>query len=179
MKGIVFTEFLEMVEDNFGYEVVDKIIQDSQLASDGIYTAVGTYSHHEIVSLVTNLSQLSQTSISDLLFAFGKYLFNTFLAQYPAFFDRSPTAFDFLESIENHIHVEVKKLYPESELPKFDSVSKTDDRMEMIYTSERKMSDLALGLMERTLEHYGEKAEIIKENIEEDGSVVRFRLIKK
>ena len=31
MKGIVFTEFLELVEERYGLEVVDKIIYQSKL----------------------------------------------------------------------------------------------------------------------------------------------------
>ena len=31
MKGIVFTEFLDLVEDKFGIEMVDKIICQSKL----------------------------------------------------------------------------------------------------------------------------------------------------
>ena len=45
MKGIVFTEFLEMVEDKFSADMVDDIIDDCDLASGGAYTAVGTYPH--------------------------------------------------------------------------------------------------------------------------------------
>jgi hypothetical protein len=33
MKGIVFTEFLDLVEDKFGLEVLDKIITQSNLES--------------------------------------------------------------------------------------------------------------------------------------------------
>ena len=43
MKGIVFTEFLEMVEDKFSFDVVDTIIEQSELESGGVYNAgVGT-----------------------------------------------------------------------------------------------------------------------------------------
>ena len=42
MKGIVFTEFLEMVEAQFGLDTVDAIIENSDLPSRGAYTAVGT-----------------------------------------------------------------------------------------------------------------------------------------
>ena len=45
MKGIVFTEFFELVEDKFGLEVVQQIIDECKLESEGIYTSVGTYSH--------------------------------------------------------------------------------------------------------------------------------------
>ena len=34
MKGIVFTEFLDMVEATFGLEVVDSIIENSNLQSE-------------------------------------------------------------------------------------------------------------------------------------------------
>lgn len=36
MKGIVFTEFLDMVEEKFGYGVVDQIITESKLESNGM-----------------------------------------------------------------------------------------------------------------------------------------------
>ncbi len=58
MKGIVFTEFLEMVEAEFGLETADKIIMDSKLASNGAYTVVGTYDPSEMGQLVTNLSKI-------------------------------------------------------------------------------------------------------------------------
>ena len=42
MKGIVFSEFLDLVEVKFGLEMVDKIIDQSNLESKGVYTSVGT-----------------------------------------------------------------------------------------------------------------------------------------
>lgn len=40
MKGIVFTEFLEMVESHHSADMVDDIIDAARLVSGGIYTAV-------------------------------------------------------------------------------------------------------------------------------------------
>ena len=56
MKGIVFTEFLELVEEKFGIEMVDEIITASNLESGGAYTAVGTYKFVEMINLLTALS---------------------------------------------------------------------------------------------------------------------------
>ena len=53
MKGMVFTEFLEMVEDKFSPEVADQIIEQANLRSGGIYTSVGTYDHGEMIELVS------------------------------------------------------------------------------------------------------------------------------
>lgn len=176
MKGIVFTEFLEMVEKKFGYEVVDQIIEESKLESKGIYTAVGTYPHSEIVTLLMNLSDQVKIDPTELLKEFGKYLFDTFLDSYPQFFSAVDSAFAFLHSIDKHIHVEVLKLYPDATLPKFLSHETEDGSLIMTYKSERKMAALAEGLIEKSIVHYGENCTIKTENIKEDGSEVKFTI---
>ena len=42
MKGLVFTEFLEMVESKWGLATVDRVIQGAALPNNGAYTSVGT-----------------------------------------------------------------------------------------------------------------------------------------
>lgn len=175
MKGIVFTEFLEMVERNYGYEMVNDIIEQNDLPSGGAYTAVGTYSHSEMISLLTTLSNKTDKEIATLLHAFGFYIFDTFLKSYPMFFERIKHGFDFLESIDQHIHVEVKKLYPDARLPQFET-AQSDGALEMIYQSDKRMSDFAHGLIEKTMLHFQHKATISKQNIKEDGSRVKFTI---
>ena len=119
MKGIVFTEFLEMVESRFSFDMVDDILDDARPASGGAYTAVGTYPHDEMVALVSALSARSGLAVADLLRAFGAHLFGRFVQGYPDFFARVDNAFDFLAGIEDIIHAEVRKLYPDAELPHF------------------------------------------------------------
>lgn len=176
MKGIVFTEFLEMVEKRFGYEVVDHILESSELESKGIYTAVGTYHHSEIVQLLGNLSNKLNVGPEKLLKAFGEYLFDTFLNAYPHFFSSVDNAFDFLKSIDSHIHVEVLKLYPDATLPKFETVELDTGELEMTYISERKMAALAEGLINKSIVHYKQDHTIQKELIKEDGSIVKFKI---
>lgn len=178
MKGIVFTEFFEMVEGVHGYEMVDQLIMDNDLPSGGIYTAIGTYAHSEMVTLVMDLGKKTKTSVPTLLQAFGQHLFGTFEKGYPMFFEGANNAFDFLESIEKHIHVEVRKLYPDAQLPNFSTKRIGDNTLEMIYYSDRSMSDFALGLIEKTFEHYGEKATIKREFLIENGSEVQFLIEK-
>jgi len=178
MKGIVFTEFLDMVEAKFGYDVVDQIIIESKLSTDGIYTSVGTYPHSEIVTLLMNLSKKVEIDPGLLLKEFGKYLFDTFLANYPQFFTSVDNAFDFLHSIDNHIHVEVLKLYPDATLPKFNSEEDDHGNMIMTYKSERKMAALADGLIEKSIAYYKQEYTVDMDYIKEDGSEVKFTIRK-
>lgn len=63
MKGIVFTEFIEMVEEVYSPEMVDILLDSVTLSSKGAYTSVGTYDHHELVVLVAELSKRTGTEI--------------------------------------------------------------------------------------------------------------------
>lgn len=174
MKGIVFTEFLDMVESKFGYETVDYIIENSNLASKGIYTSIGTYDHSEIVQLITQLHHRTGIAVPDLLNAYGKYLHGTFTKNYQQFFEEEKNTLDFLETIDSHIHIEVNKIYPDAQLPSFETQRLNGNTLEMIYKSDRRMADFALGLIEATMEYYGEQGKIETEAIQNDGSVVRF-----
>ncbi len=178
MKGIVFTELLEMVEQQFDYTLVDKLLTDSALSSGGAYTAVGTYDHQEINILVGELSRQTNIPVPDLFRAYGRYLFGRFTQVYKPLIEDVHSAFALMASIEQHIHVEVQKLYPEAELPHFDISEPSPGHMVMIYHSERKMSDFAHGLLEGCLAHFDETATILKTALNADGSTVRFEVIK-
>jgi hypothetical protein len=177
MKGIVFTEFLEMVETRFDPAMVDRIILSAQVPSGGAYTAVGTYDHGEMWSLVAALSKATATPVPDLLRAFGQHLFGRFVTGYPRFFTGVGSAFDFLENLNSVIHVEVRKLYPDAELPHFEILERSAKRMVLLYQSARHFADLAEGLIQGCAEHFREPLAIGRESVSaESGSRVRFTL---
>ncbi len=178
MKGIVFTEFLEMVEEKFGYEMVDDIIVQSKVPSNGVYTAVGTYDHSEMVSLVVALNKASGVSVPDLLKTYGRHLFHRFVHLYPKFFEGDLDALTFLEGIDHYIHAEVLKLYPDAQLPKFITKRVGDHQIIMEYQSERQMADFAHGLIEGCLTHFEESASIDVKVSEETASTVFFTITK-
>ncbi len=174
MKGIVFTEFVEMIETRFGMEVVDRIIEDSNLPSGGSYTSVGTYEFAELVSLIDNLSKQINVPFHDLVYEYGMYFFKYLQKSYPAIFEMYKNAPDFLNAVESHIHVQVRKIYPDAELPSFDVIADQPDHMEMIYSSERGLYKFAQALMEKTFEHYKEKAQIEYVKMNDQGTKVKF-----
>ena len=179
MKGIVFCEFVEMMEQEFSGEMADEIISGAQLESGGAYTTVGTYDHHEMLTLVTRLSEKTGMPVPDLINAFGRYLFGRFFELYPAFFEGVDGAFSFLDRIEEHVHVEVRKLYPDAELPTFATSRPDDDTMVMVYQSKRPFADLAHGLIEGCITHYGESVNVESEDLSNDGRThVRFTLTR-
>jgi len=168
MKGVVFTELLKMVEEAHGLDMVDTIIEKSDLPSGGIYTAVGTYDHTEAVSLVVNLSEETGVAVPDLLKAFGEYLFGALARGYPTFIESADNELDFLEQVETYIHVEVRKLYPDAELPNFEcSRPNSPDQLHMIYKSGRHLEDVCEGLIRGSLKQFKSEATIEREALED------------
>lgn len=159
MKGIVFTEFMEMVEQSFGLEMVDQLINACPLHSGGSYTKVGTYDHREMVSMVAELSERKKIPAEGLIKIFGKHMFSTFVRDYPVFFEKQ-TTFSFLKSLDGYIHIEVRKLYSDAELPKFE-YTESEGMLTMHYTSKRPFADLAEGLIAEAVKYFKEPIEMI------------------
>lgn len=176
MKGIVFTELIEMIEARFSPNLSDEVIDQCDLPSGGAYTAVGTYDHAELVLLVRKLSELTEISVPDLVKEFGRYLFGRFLVLYPQFFEGVPDSLTLLQGIESVIHFEVLKLYPDAQLPRFEVYRKDAGTLELVYHSERHLEDLAEGLIEACVAHFGEPIAISRETMAEPSRPVRFTL---
>lgn len=174
MKGIVFTEFLELVEQKFGLEMVDKIITQSNLESKGVYTAIGTYEFSEMLQLLENLKSNTGIEINELLKIYGEHFFSVLVNNYEQLISGYSSPIELLASIEKHIHVEVRKIYPDAKLPTFEVLSVEDKTLEMIYKSSAAMHHFGLGLMNKTFEHFDKKGTIKLEMIKADGTEVRF-----
>lgn len=161
-KGDVFTEFLTFVESALGAEIVDQILDDCapSLSTGGAYTAVGAYPCAEMGALLGALSRRSERPPNELLRGFGEALAGAFVAAYPDYFKGSSNFFDFVERIDSYIHVEVLKLYPDAESPRFETLSREDDAITLRYTSPRALYDLAIGLFLATAAHYTENVDV-------------------
>ncbi|MBU1664869.1 MAG: heme NO-binding domain-containing protein [Gammaproteobacteria bacterium] len=176
MKGMIFTEFMEMVEVTWSLDMVDTLIVRSNVASGGAYTSVGSYPHEEMIALVGALSQETGIAAPDLIRTFGQHLFGRFALAYPRFLQGISGSFPFLTGIENVIHAEVRKLYPDAEPPTFE-VKTTADGLILTYYSEHPFADLAHGLIEGCVAHFSETIEVRREAVSDlAGAQARFIL---
>ncbi|MFK7758076.1 MAG: heme NO-binding domain-containing protein [Flavobacteriales bacterium] len=178
MKGLIFTEFLEMVEEKFDYEMVDQIISDASDPLDGAYTSVDSYDHSQLVNLVVALHKRSNIPLSDLLKTYGEYLFSSLAQNYPDLLEGITDPFEMLLNIELLIHTEVRKLYPEANPPRFTGTRINENTLELIYNSHRSMGDVAEGLIHGCGNHFNEKYKVDQVSSENSGQTVKFRIEK-
>ena len=166
-----------MVESKYSADVVDQILKDSELASGGIYTSVGIYDHAEMISLLTELAKHTGLDTQALLCAFGEYLFGRFAALYPELFQATTSPLGFLSKVDDYIHVEIRKLYPDAELPEIECQSTRSGSLHMTYRSTRPFASLAEGLIRGCIAHYGAHVDVETVDLSEGKRTsVRFLL---
>jgi hypothetical protein len=168
MKGVIFTELFNLVEQSQGENFLDDLIDACELPSCGAYTAVGTYDIAEMQTLVAELSRRTDLSAAVLLEHFGQHLFQRFHVLYPNLFDGHSCPLKFLQQVEVVIHKEVLKLYPEAELPSFTTLDHTPNSVTLLYESRRGLASLALGLIRGCLVHF-DKPGTVTMNTDEAG----------
>jgi len=152
VKGIVFTMLAEMVVEKFGLEVWDELLMTS--GEDGIYVSTETYPDDSLFALVAAAHEKSGIPVNDLVRIFGEYMFPIFYQKNSSFFTEGQTLKEFLLTVDQIIHVEVRKLHPGSILPEFQYVDEKDAELTMIYASPRKLCMLAEGLIAGAAKHF-------------------------
>lgn len=163
MKGIVFTEFLEFVEESYSVELVERLIDSSDLPMGGAYTSVGTYDASDLVTLVSRLSDLTGSPKQELLKEFGRHLFGRFVELFPIFFEGIESSLEFLPRVQTYVHLEVQKLYEDAELPEFICTTPEPGLLRMEYHSSRNLPDFAEGLILGCIAYFGNDAEVRRE----------------
>lgn len=156
MKGVIFTELLMMAESALSPEIIEEVIAEAALPSGGAYTSVGSYDFSEMQTLVAAFAGRLKTPIDELTRVFGKHLFAAFQRSHGSFFTNIDGTYDLLRRIEDEIHVEVRKLYPQAELPTFNCSEPILGDMILEYRSPRGLAHLAAGLIEASIEHFDE-----------------------
>jgi hypothetical protein len=172
MLGIVYTEFMGMVAEQFSETVLDDLLDTPGLSTSGAYTAVGYYDHTDIIKMVVALSKLVDVPVDDLVEAFGRHLFSTLISKYPTLAKGQTSTLDMLETVDGAVHTEVQKLYPNAELPEFTCERLGADELKMVYRSKRPFSLLALGLIRGCADHFGESIQVSHTSKDQDSIYV-------
>ncbi len=156
MKGEIFVEFVNMVEERFGLDLADRTLEHGELATKRVYTSVGDYDHEELVSLVSALSIETGLTCTDLMHRFGKFLFARLALGHNECIHGYDNVFDLFVDLEGVIHNSVQKLYPNAELPSIEVRVIDETTIEVKYYSKRGFADLCHGLADGCIHFFQE-----------------------
>lgn len=169
MKGIVFVKFSEFIEELWGEEFWDTLLNEANLESEGVYTTVGTYDDEELFTLIGLVVEKQNISSKEAQFAFGKWIFKELYNAAPPGAHDFKDVFEFLHAVQNYIHVEVKKLNPDALLPEFDFLSESATTLSFHYQSPRKLCFFCEGIVYGLAEHTKQKVQVSQSECEHEG----------
>ncbi len=159
MKGIIFSVLSKFIEEKKGLEVLDEVLEKTNLESGGVYTSLKTYPDAEFITILKTFSEISNLKHDEILFELGKYMLIEMSKTYPTFFEVKSLK-EFLLSIHDVIHVEVRKLFPDALTPQFSFENNNSNELTMIYKSTRQLCRLAEGLIHGASEYYKTPIEV-------------------
>ncbi|MEM9387255.1 MAG: heme NO-binding domain-containing protein [Pseudomonadota bacterium] len=162
MRGLIFTEFMDYVEARFGLGRVEAVLDAIAASDGGAYTAVDNYPAQELYAMLAAVARQEHEDAEALLVDYGRHLFGVFLTGHPEYFGALQSTAALMERVEDHIHIEVKKLHPDAKPPRFRTQGGNGE-WTVRYYSHRPLHALAHGLMEASAVHFGERLRIVRE----------------
>lgn len=162
MKGVIFNLLEAVATSRWGEDAWDDVLDSSGLT--GAYTSIGNYPDEQFMVLLTRLP--TPESFDDRLRWFGRSALPLLAARYPEFFVGHTDTRSFLLTINDIVHPEVRKLYPDADVPIFGfgpSAGSDDGEgrpLLISYESVRRLCLLAEGFIMGAGDHYGERVDV-------------------
>jgi len=178
MKGIIFSSFLDFVEQELGDDFLEELIDASELRTGGAYTNVGTYPVEELVTMLDYILDQHDLDRDQLLRSFGKHTFAHLVNNYKKLVVEFKDSFDCIYNVDQTIHQNVLKLYPDAELPNMNAkILDQGGSMHLEYSSSRPFMYVAYGLLEGCVEHFGDSVTVTMNDLSESkGTRAEFHL---
>ena len=178
MKGLVFQTYIDYLVQSHGEELKNFILRDANSGDRDSYDTMGTYPFTSLYAVVAQTHKHTGESVPQILEDYGYYLFDILAVSYAKYLGDGVDFFGFLESLEDHVHVHVNQQFPDASLPSFTYERVDDNRLTMIYESERAMSDFGIGMIKGSAKHFNKQVAIEKEDLTPDnnGTEVAIRV---
>lgn len=154
MKGIIFNIAEQFISTKYGDETLENILEDCKLITTDPFVGPGTYPDSDLIEIVRIASAKVELNPEEFLKRLGHFTFGKLAERHPYFVSNYKHPKQFLLTVDNVIHVEVKKLYNETQLPTFQYSEPSEKELVITYYSKRKMYTLMEGLISGVADHF-------------------------
>ena len=171
MKGVIFNLLESLIVDKFGDEILEEIYAEAHFSADvPPFGGPESYPDSDWFAMATLLSEKMNLPVDDLVYELGKYMFPVLADRYPVFLDNLRSPLEFLKSVNDVIHVEVDKLFEQSNPPLIKVEDVNHNKARLRYYSERKLCKLVEGLLDGVADYFGQKISYSHQQCMRDGA---------
>jgi heme-NO-binding protein len=175
VHGLIFASLRDYLHTEHGASVAHAVT-----AGEPQYTLSEAYPDEQFLALLERACEQTGLDLEAFLFEFGVFTAaTTFARLYSVLFRLSPTARDFLLTVETPIHDTVRVTMPDARPPELKVADLGEAGLEILYTSPRRVCAMLRGLVEGTARVYDEHVDIAEPECMHRGDpacrvVVRF-----
>ncbi len=170
MKGIIFNLVEDVVCEAHGEQVWDQLLTDAGL--EGGYTSMVDYADEELRALVAAASRALEVPADQVVRTLGYGAALGLSEHYPHFFTPHQRSIDFVVTLNDVIHAEVRKIHRHADPPEFVFTHVNDAELLVEYQSQRGLCLLADGMLGGAAAYYGERATVTHEQCTHRGDAV-------
>jgi hypothetical protein len=154
MKAFIVTSMVDMLDRQHGSGQVDAILADA-----GLTGLRGVDPHSDVpVQSIVRLSMVAaealNTEVDDLVEQFGWYIFGVLVIEFPDQVSQ-PDFHAFLRAVNTQIHPEMRRRFPNAEVPTVTVEEADGDSFLVRYASKRPFTRLACGIISAASTHFG------------------------
>jgi hypothetical protein len=160
MKGIVFVNFNEFINELWEDEFWDNLLNEAELPSGGVYTTFDTYDDQKLFTLIYQAVDKKNIYVKDAQFVSGKWVFREFCSFAPAGVHNFTDVFESAHTVQSFIHIEADKLDTDTLHPKSMFLSETPKKILSHYQSAGKLSFLCEDISLSPATHTGQKLKV-------------------
>ncbi len=160
MKGIVFVNFNEFINELWEDEFWDNLLNEAELPSGGVYTTFDTYDDQKLFTLIYQAVDKKNIYVKDAQFVSGKWVFREFYSFAPAGVHNFTDVFESAHTVQSFIHLEADKLDTDTLHPKSMFLSGTPKKILSHYQSVGKLCFLCEDILPSPARHAGQKVKV-------------------
>lgn len=160
MKGMVFNLLEDFIVAGHGQDTFEKIYKNTNLITKDPFIGPQVYPDEDFLALVSTACTELSLPVEAAVREFGKFCFPKLIEVDESFTKTTSSTLDFLKTVHGIIHVEVKKLHPDAELPAFSYSDLNNNTLVMEYRSTKKLCFFAEGLIDSCASYFGESVKI-------------------
>lgn len=161
MHGIIFQQLNQFVVKNYGTQQWNNLLTAANLSGRS-YLPTQIYPDAEAVALVTKASEATSLPVPKILEAFGEFIAPSLVKIYAHSIKPEWTLLDLLEHTENTMHKAVRFADKAATPPKLLCERKAKNKVVIVYSSERKMVEVGIGIIKALAKLRNEKIDIAR-----------------
>ncbi|MBU6237791.1 MAG: heme NO-binding domain-containing protein [Planctomycetes bacterium] len=159
MHGLIFLQLQKFAQQSIGAEQWRTILAEAGLDKE-IFSVARIYDDKQLLDLVALAAKSLNANIDDVVESFGRYIASELLRLYQRVVKPEWKTLDIIENTETFIHSAVRVANPGAAPPVLDAVRLSPNDLQLIYSSDRKLCRLAIGIIKGLADHFQETIEI-------------------